>query len=207
MPTKAQLEATLLEAEIRETTAKAEMAELELRYLKARPQAKGNFAFVGPVCEETVHRLIDKLEIWAEAHPDGDINLTINSQGGSVIDGFALYDYLQTLKARGHKLTTVGLGMVASMGGVLLQAGDERVMSRRTWLLIHEVQGITAGSFSQMEDDMKFNERLQSQALDILAERSTLSRKQIQNRWKRKDWWIDANEALKGGFVDKIEEV
>lgn len=207
MPTKAQLEATLLEAEIRETSAKAEMAELELKYLKARPQAKGHFAFVGPVCEDTVHRLIDKLEIWSETHPGGAITLTINSQGGSVIDGFALYDYLQALKARGHKLTTVGVGMCASMGGVLLQAGDERIVGPRCWLLIHEVQGITAGSFSQMEDDMKFNERLQAQALDILAERSLLTRKQIQNRWKRKDWWLDAADSLKGGFVDKIEEV
>lgn len=207
MPTKAQLEAKLLEAEIRETSAKAEMAELELKYLKARPQSKGHFAFVGPVHEDSVHRLIDKLEIWSETHPGGDINLTINSQGGSVIDGFAFYDYLQTLKSRGHKLTTVGVGMCASMGGVLLQAGDERIVSPRCWLLIHEVQGITAGSFSQMEDDMKFNERLQDQALDILAERSALSRRQIKNRWKRKDWWIDAREALKGGFVDRIEEV
>lgn len=207
MPTKAQLEATLLEAEIRETTAKAEMAELELKYLKARPQAKGSFAFVGPVHEDSVHRLIDKLEIWSETHPKGEIELTINSQGGSVLDGFALYDYLQALKARGHKLTTVGVGMVASMGGVLLQAGDERIMSPRCWLLIHEVQGLTAGSFSQMEDDMKFNERLQDQALDILAERSTLSRRQIKNRWKRKDWWISASEALTGGFVDNIEGV
>jgi len=213
MPTKDELELKVLETEIarneaaaRAATADAEQAELELRYLKARPEAGGVFTFVGPVTETAVHRLMDKLEIWSNAHPGDAITIAINSQGGAVMDGFALYDYIQTLKKRGHRVTTVGLGMVASMGGILLQAGDERVMSSRCWLLIHEVQGIVAGSFAEMEDDMKFNERLQNQSLDILCRNSTFSRKQIINRWKRKDWWLDANEALKGGFIDRIEE-
>lgn len=196
---KLSLEIAKLEQELWRATKENEL-------VKTRPEARGNFTFVGSVEERGVHNLIDHLDIWSENHPGEDITLTINSPGGVVIDGFALYDYLQDMKRRGHKITTRGLGMQASMGGILLQAGSHRVMSTRSWLLIHEVQGLALGSFSAMEDDMTFNKRLQEQALDILADRSTLTRPAIKKKWKYKDWWLSAEDALRDGFIDAIED-
>lgn len=196
-PTKAQLELRDLELDVWKK-------ETEQRLIEAQGIAKGEFYYTGVVEEEQVHNLIDRLETWSNAHPGAPITVVINSQGGVVIDGFALYDYLTRLKSRGHHLTTVGLGIAGSMGGVLLQAGDERVMTPRAWMLVHEVQGFARGSFSEMKNIMRFNERLQEQAMDILAERSTWTRAKLKKSWVD-DLWLDASDALAAGFIDRIE--
>lgn len=178
---------------------------VERKRVENHPVAKGEFMFIGAVFEEPVHEMIEQMDIWSRNHPGDPITLVINSQGGVVVDGFALYDFIMELKRRGHSITTKGLGLQASMGGILLQAGDERVMTPRSWMLVHEVQGIAEGSFSDMKNVMKFNERLQNQALDILAERSNWSRRTIKTKWKD-DLWLSAQDALKAGFIDRIEE-
>lgn len=192
-------------SEIRWNNADCELKELELQVIKSSSTAQGTFCLFDGVDDDTVHPLMMGMAHWSRNHPGAPITLLINSPGGSVISGFAFFDFLEELRRSGHRLTTKGFGMQASMGGIVLQAGDERVMSARSWLLIHEVQGLVAGSFSQMDDDMKFNERLQKQAVAILTARSNLSERAIKNRWKRKDWWLDATEALKSGFIDRIE--
>jgi ATP-dependent Clp endopeptidase proteolytic subunit ClpP len=174
------------------------------RFYKTTPVARGRFVLDSAVAPASVARTISDMDTWSANHPGEDMTLVINSPGGVVIDGFALYDFCLMLKQRGHKIITEGLGMQASMGGILLQAGDERQMSPRSWMLIHEVQGVAAGSLAEMEDTMRFNERLQEQAIDILAGRSTFTKEEIKSRWERKDWWLSAEDALAGGFIDTI---
>jgi ATP-dependent Clp protease protease subunit len=94
--------------------------------------------------------------------------------------------------------------MAASMGGILLQAGSHRVLAPNAYMLIHEVSSLAWGGASELEDEVAFVKRLQDRILDILAERSTMTRQQIARKWKRKDWWLDAPEALRLGFVDEI---
>ncbi len=108
------------------------------------------------------------------------------------------------IKAAGHTLTTVTVGMAASMGGILLQAGDVRVASRNSVILIHEVATGASGKMTDLEDEVEFAKSLQKKLVSILAERSTMTAKQIENRWKRRDWWLSSDEALKLGFVDAI---
>lgn len=168
-------------------------------------RAQGEFTYFGPVVEKRVHEFIDTLDTWSRNHVGADITILINSQGGVVIDGFALYDFIQELKQRGHYITTKGLGLQASMGGILMQAGDNRVMTKHSWMMLHEVQGVADGSFSDMKNVIDFNRRLQEQGLDILAERSTLTKTKLRNRWKE-DMWLDASDALKLGFIDSIQE-
>lgn len=199
------LEQRKLEEEIRLVQLKADLAERELKDLDSMEMGRGEFAFVGKVKEESVHDMIEKLSQWSSANPGEPITIIINSEGGNVFDGFAFYDYVQHLKNIGHHVTTIGIGMQASMGGVLLQAGTERIMTPRSWMMMHEVQGIVAGALSEMEDDMKQNRRLQDQALDILSERSNLTKAAIKKKWIRKDWWLSAEECLKSGFIDRIE--
>ncbi len=140
------------------------------------------------------------------AGPDQAIRLILNSPGGSVFHGMALYDFLQELRLRGHELTTVGLGWSASMAGILLMAGDKRVMGANSWLMIHEPSSMGVGKVSEIQDEAKFLRRVADRSLKILAERSTMTEKQIATKWDRKDWWLDADEALSLGFIDEIAE-
>src|ERR1051326_8175514 len=159
------------EQEMRLYAAQADQAEQELRNSRSELISNRVFTFTGGVSAAAADYLIDTLGAWAN-QSDKPITLVINSPGGYVVEGLAIYDFLRSLSARGIHITTVGLGYVASMGGVLLQAGDTRLMAKHAWLLIHEVSGVNFGKTSEMEDELKFTKRLQDQCLSILAERS-----------------------------------
>jgi ATP-dependent protease ClpP protease subunit len=90
------------------------------------------------------------------------------------------------------------------MGSILLQAVDHRIVGSKADILIHEISSVNVGKLSEMEDEMEFLNRLADRALDIYADRSTLTKTQIKRRWKRKDWWLDAEEAVELGFADEI---
>jgi ATP-dependent Clp endopeptidase proteolytic subunit ClpP len=211
-----ELRQELLIEEIRAKRAEAEKAEIELAV--ARDVERDRLVKTGrirvlnmfdTIVPPMTDKWIDALEHWGQRDPGEPITININSPGGSVTDGLALYDTIQRLRRKGHIVTTRGMGLVASMAGVLLQAGDERILDKRAKLLIHEGstsmrrgEQLTAGD---MEDMKFFSDMLRGDILDILSERSTLSKRQIENRWKRRDWVLSADEALKFGFVDRVE--
>ena len=172
---------------------------LEATYSEAR-----NYTFYDPVKEITVYKAIEEISLWARRDPSEPIRITFVSQGGNVLDGLALYDFIKDLRANGTRVDTVTLGMAASMAAILLQAGEERTMGSNSWLLIHEVSDVVGGNMSLIEDQVEFAKRLQGKLLEILVERSTLSKTQIQRRWKKKDWWLSAEESLELGFIDRI---
>ncbi|MDP8928658.1 MAG: Clp protease ClpP [Actinomycetota bacterium] len=199
----AELKARKLELEIA-------TAELELKRLERLEGNNGAaaaeacvYSLWGTIDKDRVQRCVDALSTWSRRSPGCDITLIINSPGGSVLDGLALYDFLKELAA-GHHITTVAAGMAASMGGVLLQAGQHRVMGANAWMMIHEVSSLGVGKASDLEDEVKLVERLQTQLVAILSHRSTLTERQIRNRWKRRDWWLTASEAQSLGFCDEV---
>lgn len=152
----------------------------------------------------SVAAAIDSINRWRRIDPGCDIRIEINSPGGGVFSGLNLYDVLREASAQGHRIITCAYGYAASMAGILLQAGDERQISPNAFLMIHEVSSGAIGKWSEMVDEVEFVERLQKIALTILARRSTLSIAAIKRRSARKDWWLDAGEAVKFGFVDTI---
>lgn len=147
---------------------------------------------------------MEDLGVWARRDIGKPITIIFNSPGGAVIDGLALYDFIDDLKEKGVQVTTIARGMAASMGGVLLQAGNKRIVGKNAHVLIHEVSKGSIGKVSEIEDDIKFAKKLQERLVDILAERSTMTTNQIKNKWKRKDWWLGADECVKFGFADEI---
>lgn len=208
---KALAEARKAEAEARAAAAEAEKAELALereRHKRERERVADEFhrvyRFIGEVTASTVKSCIDELTLWSRLTPGCDITLILQSPGGDVVAGMALWDFLQELREREHKLTTVARGYAASMAGILLQAGDVRVMGAESWLLIHEASFGVIGSYGEVEDRVKWVKRVQERILDIFAARSKLSKAAIKRRWHRKDWWLDSTEALKLGFIDEI---
>ena len=210
-----ELRADLLVEEIRKTRAEAAKAEIELavaqdvesdRLVKGGKRRILNIRDV--IHPDITDKWIDALTHWSLRDPGEPITINISSPGGSVTDGLALFDTIMRLRRQGHHVTTRGMGLVASMAGVILQSGDERIMDERAKLLIHEGssnfggKSMTAG---EMEDAQFFSKLLREDILNIYASRSNLSKTQIKNRWARKDWILTAEEALKYGFVDKVE--
>lgn len=200
---KALTEKLKWESKLLDVTLQNQLIELE--ELRASRSLHREYYFNDIVTGESVRIAIDRISQWARRDPGKPITVVFNSPGGSVTDGLALYDFLMKLRRRGHYITTVGTGIAASMGAVLLQAGDERVMDANSIMLVHEVSFASVGKMSELEDAAAMGQMLQNKILDILSERSSLTARQIVNKWKRKDWWVTADEALKLGFVDRVE--
>lgn len=197
-------------AELRKLQLETERAAAELEAFRRREAeaaaeaARRTYTFYGRVDDETVKHCMATLAAWSAHAPGGALTVVFNSPGGVVYDGLALYDFLRHLRSDGHHLTTVGIGRVASMGSVLLQAGDVRVIGANAFLMLHEVSNGTSGKVSELEESVDLSKRLQRRLLDILAERSTMSTASIARRWARRDWWLDAHEAVELGFADQI---
>lgn len=173
------------------------------------------YSFTDSVNSGSVRSCISQLTQWSRNKPGCAIEIIFNSPGGSVIDGMALFDYILSLRRKGHYITTTAFGYAASMAGILLQVGDVRRIGREAYILIHEVSFGASGKIGEVEDEVKFVRKIQKRVLDIFADRckmagtagtavKPLSRKQIEKGWTRRDWWLDSDEALRGGVVDEV---
>lgn len=205
-------EALKFAAEAREISAAADKAVLEAleaeeAYTEKHAANKYHHVYrlMTEVNSASVKACVEQLDVWSRTDPACTVRVIFNSPGGSLVDGMALWDYFQSLRAKGHRLETHTEGMAASMTGILLQAGDVRSMGRESYLLIHEVQAGMMGSFGELSDRMEWLKIVQGRILDIFAYRSHLTKAQIKTRWTRTDWWIDSEEALKLGLVDHVE--
>lgn len=160
---------------------------------------------------KSVTECIARLAFWHRTEPDCDMEITIMSPGGSVIAGFALYDFIGQLRRAGHKITTASLGMAASMAATLLQAGDIRAMGKESWMLLHEGGLEVKGTAGQVEDALAWNEKLRTRIANVFVDRAQAAKPDtkltldlLQKNWHRADWWISASEALELGLVDEI---
>ena len=98
-------------------------------------------------------------------------------------DGFELFDFIQELRAKGHKVTTGSLGMAASMAGILLMAGDVRWIGHQSWMMIHRAAFGAYGKTYEIEDEVKFVRRIEERILDIFTHRSKLTKSKIKRNW------------------------
>jgi ATP-dependent Clp protease protease subunit len=203
-------EAAKSSAEARLNVAAAKITEIDLAQ-RARIEHDmltadayhGVYRFSDVVGDSSVNKCIEQLETWNRQNDLEDTEIIFYSPGGSILSGFALWDYLRTYK-KNHKLTTTARGYAASMAGILLQAGHHRQMGSESWILIHEGSMGIGGSVGEVEDQVEWSKKLRDRLADILADRSTLNARQIKAKWKRKDWWVGSDEALEFGFVDEI---
>lgn len=201
---KLQAELKLIEIRRKTTALKLRQEQREEKDWQAGAYQHRIYNFFGQVDKKSAADCLETMAYWSRLDPRCSMTIVFNSPGGSVIDGLALFDELLVLRENGHHLTTVARGMAASMGAVLLQAGDERVIGKNAHMLIHQISYGAMGSFGEIEDEVAFAKQLQGRLLDILAERSSFSKTQIKNRWERRDWWLGSDEVLKGGFADRV---
>jgi ATP-dependent Clp endopeptidase proteolytic subunit ClpP len=162
------------------------------------------YRFNDKVSKDTVRHCMETLTEWHRLDPECAIEIIFSSPGGSIIDGFELFDFLQDLRNKGHHLTTGTLGYAASMAGVLLQAGDVRWVGQQAWVMIHRAAFGAWGKTYEIEDEVNFIKRIEERILAIFTSRSSLTKSKIKRNWDRKDWWISADEALNMGLVDEI---
>jgi ATP-dependent protease ClpP protease subunit len=209
---KAAAEAVKTEAEAAYAEIALEKARIDFAELHADNKFHHVYRFDTDVNGSSVKQCMSRIDVWRRLEPGCEIRIIFTSPGGSVVDGLALWDYLQQVRRDGHKVLTHTEGMAASMAGILLQAGDVRTMGQEAYLLIHEVQAGMMGSFGDLEDRMKWLEKVQERILDIFATRASevtgksfaVTRKIFEKNWRRKDWWIDSKEALQLGLVDEV---
>jgi ATP-dependent Clp protease, protease subunit len=184
------LEAAKLEADRAEQDAQADAGRV--------------YMFADEVSEESVRKALETFDRWHRRNPGAPIEVILNSPGGRVTEGLALFDYLRWLSGQGHHITTVALGRAASMGSVLLQAGDTRVVGRNSMIMLHEVAAGASGTVQRVQDQVVHMNRVQEQLIALLCERSKLTPAKLRKRWVHHDWWLSASEALEFGLVDEI---
>ena len=218
---KNKAEASKFKAEARKADAEAEEAEIELEVRKEKREVEKTdnryhffYPFNDQVSSTSVKSCIDQLTKWMRLNSGEPIEIQFNSPGGDVIAGLALYDFIQTVRAAGHYVTTSSIGYAASMAGILLQAGDLRVIGAESWLMLHEASFSAGGKTGEVEDRVEWVKRVQERFLDIFARRckeaddttatKRLTRAQIKTRWTRTDFWVDSDQALAFGFVDEV---
>lgn len=200
------------ESVLRKDQAETEQMELqnrkiamEVKDLEASADENFSYPFYGDINEATAARCIQTMDMWSRRSPKAPITITFSSQGGSVVSGLAIYDFIKELQRRGHVVTTKALGMAASMACVLLQAGDDRVMTRHSLLMVHEGSAVLAGSKGEIADMQNLVTKLEKKASVILCERSNLTTTSLKRLMKRTDVWLDSDEAIKHGLVDRVE--
>lgn len=163
--------------------------------------------FTKDVSEGSVKEAVETLTKWSRIEPGCDITIIFTSPGGSVFSGYALYDHILELRAKGHKVTTVARGYAASMAGILLQAGTVRKMGKESFLMLHEISTMTMGKAFEIQDEAEFLAMAMDRMYDIFVSRSggKLTKTKLRKLVERRDFWVSSDEALKYGLVDEVE--
>ncbi len=157
----------------------------------------------GEIDRETVNELIDELMQLRHEDPEGEITMFINSPGGSVVDGLALYDVMQSISC---PIRTVCVGMAYSMGAILFAAGDQRDMLPHSKVMIHDpLVTHIEGSALHVETESKKLLDVRKAINEILAKHTGKTVKAIEDK-TCKDTYFTAEEAVKFGLADSIVE-
>lgn len=181
-----------------ETTSTGERAyDIYSRLLKDR------IIFIGgDINDATASAVVAQLLFLEAQAPDKDICLYINSGGGSVSAGMAIYDTMKYIRC---DVTTVCVGMAASMGAFLLSGGTKgkRFALPNVEVMIHQPIGTANGQASDVQIAAEHILRIRQRIYGIMAENCGKSVNQLSKDCER-DNWLTADEALKYGLIDKV---
>jgi ATP-dependent Clp protease protease subunit len=157
---------------------------------------------VGAVDENTANLVVAQMLFLESENPDKDINFYINSPGGSIAAGFAIYDTMQFIKP---DVSTLCIGMAASMGAFLLGAGakGKRFALPNSTVLIHQPLGGFQGQASDIAIHAKYILNLRERLNRLLAQHTGKPIDQIERDTDR-DNFLTPDEALEYGLIDKV---
>ncbi len=154
------------------------------------------------VNEHTANVVVAQLLHLAYEDSKKDIKLYINSPGGSVYDGFAIFDTMQFISP---DVQTIGIGVQASMGAFLLSSGTKgkRFVLPNSRVMIHQPSSGTQGKISDQEISLQEGIYLKKRLNEILARNTGQKLAKIEKDTDR-DFWMSAEEAVKYGLVDQV---
>lgn len=154
------------------------------------------------VNEHTANSVVAQLLHLAYVDPQADISLYINSPGGSVYDGMAIYDTMNFIKP---DVATYGIGLQASMGAFLLSSGakGKRFCLPHAKVMIHQPSSGTHGKVTDMEIDMKETLEVKEMLAKITAKNTGQKLAKVKSDMER-DYWMTPDEAVKYGLIDKV---
>lgn len=164
---------------------------------------KERIIFLGSAINDSVaNTVIAQLLFLESEDPEKDIKLYVHSPGGSVNAGLAIYDTLQYIKP---EVSTICIGIAASMGAVLLAAGQKgkRLMLPNAEVMIHQVMGGAEGQATEIKIAAEHILKVKDRLNQILAKHTGQNIKQVEEDTER-DHFMTAEEAVKYGLVDKI---
>ena len=158
---------------------------------------------MGEEVNPTTASLVVAQLLYLEAQdPDKDIQLYLNSPGGSVTDGMAIYDTMQYVKC---DVSTICVGLAASMGAFLLSSGakGKRIALPNAEIMIHQPSAGTQGQITDMAIHLRRLESIKKKMNEILAANTGKSLEEVTEACER-DHFMSAEEALEFGLIDKI---
>lgn len=155
----------------------------------------------GPVEGKSAKHVIDRL-LYLDLLDTKDIQLYINSPGGYVTDGFAIYDTIKSLKS---DVSTICTGLAASMGSILLSVGTKgkRYIQPNAKVMIHQPLGGAQGQASNIEIQAREILKTKELSAQILADNCGQDFEKVMKDFNR-DYWMDAQESMDYGIIDDI---
>ena len=156
----------------------------------------------GEVNEASSSVIVAELLYLEAQDPDKDIQFYINSPGGSVTDGLAIYDTMQYIKA---DVSTICVGMAASMGAFLLSAGakGKRICLPNAEVMIHQVLGETRGQETDSQIEARHMAKIKKTLTEIIAKNCGKTYEQVYADCERNNW-MSAEEAKEYGLIDSV---
>lgn len=164
---------------------------------------KDRIIFLGTAIDDTVANLVIAQMLFLESQDQKkDIKLYINSPGGSVTAGLAIYDAMQYVKP---DVSTICVGLAASMGAVLLASGAEgkRFSLPNSEVMIHQVLGGVQGQATDIKIHAERILKIKDRLNDILAQHTGQEKAKVEVDTER-DYFLDPSEALEYGLIDKV---
>ena len=154
------------------------------------------------VTEATASVVVAQLLHLANEDPNKDIQLYINSPGGSVYDGLAIYDTIQYIKP---DVQTIGIGLQASMGAFLLSSGTKgkRFVLPNSRVMIHQPSSGTQGKVTDQEITLREAIALKEKLAEMMAKNTGQKAAKVKADMER-DFWMSAEEAVKYGVADEV---
>ena len=183
-----------------ETSGRGERAyDIYSRLLKERV-----IFLVGPINDAVANVVVAQLLFLESENPDKEISLYINSPGGSISSGMAIYDTMQFIKP---SVSTLCIGMAASMGAFLLQAGakGKRFALPNSTVMIHQPLGGFQGQASDIEIHAKYILSLRERLYKLMSEHTGRSVEEI-SRDSERDNFLTAAAAVEYGLIDQVLE-
>lgn len=174
-------------------------------YQLSRYENKAVINIFGDIVDDIYDEGVSALQFAYELEQVGDVDaieVYINSYGGSVSQGFAIYNQLKNHPA---KITTVCSGFACSIASIIFLAGDERIMQDASLLMIHNPFCMTMGNANELRKQADDLDKMAQVSVDIYCEVTGLDEKTIKDMMD-KETWITSKEACELGFATKNEE-